>query len=61
MEICYSDEFLRFRAERNLTQAQLAELLGLSRMSIYNIESQQTNPSKVTYAKFKILKEEGVR
>ena len=45
--IDYAEEFLIFRAKRNLTQAKLAELLGISRMSVYNIESGKTNPSKV--------------
>ena len=58
--IDYAEEFLIFRAKRNLTQAKLAELLGISRMSVYNIESGKTNPSKVTYTKLKLLKEEGI-
>lgn len=61
MNICYSDEFLRFRAERHLTQTELANMLEISRTSVFNIEAQRTRPSKITYARFKILKEEGIK
>lgn len=38
----------QLRKERRLTQEQLANLSGLSRVSVYQIERGQTNPSLLT-------------
>ena len=56
----YANEFLIFRAKNHLTQFELACLLGISKTSVFNIESGKTNPRKVTYTKLKLLKEEGI-
>lgn len=50
-----SEEFKKIRSKLELTQNQLAEVLGLSWKTISNIETGSRNPSKLTAALLRLL------
>lgn len=52
METNYGIELLEFRAKHNLTQTQLAEILGVGVNMIHRYETQKNEPTKVNKIKF---------
>ena len=53
------DAMARYRAERNIGQAQAAHDAGISLQTWCNVERGVQNPSRLTAAKIKILLEKG--
>ena len=53
------DEMVRFRASNRLTMKQLAEMAGVTYMTISNIERGVQKPSRVTEAKIRLVMERG--
>lgn len=53
------DEMIRFRASNRLTMKQLAEMAGVTYMTISNIERGVQKPSRVTEAKIRLVMERG--
>lgn len=58
MKIDYPATLLRIRAELNLSQTALAELLGVSFTSINRWENGKYQPTKVAKEKIKLICEE---
>jgi DNA-binding XRE family transcriptional regulator len=54
------EQMVMYRAKHGLSQERLAELCGLTKATVWNIESGRSNPTKLTIAKIKnvIEKEE---
>lgn len=50
-------EFSEFRQANNLSQKLLAELIGVSRRTIQNVEASRRLPQKGTLKKFEELRE----
>lgn len=54
-----SERILDFRAKKNISAKTFAEMCHLTAQTIYNIENNLQNPSKITKLKIeKVLKEE---
>lgn len=53
------DEMVLFRASNRLTMKQLAEMAGVTYMTISNIERGVQKPSRVTEAKIRLVMERG--
>ena len=53
------DEMVMFRASNRLTMKQLAEMAGVTYMTISNIERGVQKPSRVTEAKIRLVMERG--
>lgn len=53
------DKMIRFRAKHNLSQDALAGKAGVSKQTIYMIETGQQNPSRLTEQKILLAMEEG--
>lgn len=51
------EEMTRFRAKRNLTQKELAHIVGVTVQTICNVETGQQTPSRVTEQKIRIAME----
>jgi DNA-binding XRE family transcriptional regulator len=51
-----AEEWRVFRARHRLTQQALAEILGVSRWTVKNVEQERFTPGKKLLARFKILK-----
>lgn len=49
------DAIIRYRAANNLSMKDFAAQVGLSVQTIYNIESVEQNPSRVTRAKIEMF------
>lgn len=49
------DAIIRYRAANNLSMKDFASQVGLSVQTIYNIESVEQNPSRVTRAKIEMF------
>lgn len=49
------DAIIRYRAANNLSMKDFAAQVGLSVQTIYNIESVEQNPSRVTRAKLEMF------
>lgn len=54
----YGEKLLKFRAKHNLTQMQLADLLGVGIFMIYRYEKGISQPSAVNKIKFEIKMKE---
>ena len=48
----FCETLLTFRAQHNLTQAQLADILGVSTMTVCRMENSKTKPTKVGVIKY---------
>ena len=51
------EEMTRFRAKNNLTQKELADIVGVTVQTICNVETGQQTPSRVTEQKIRIAME----
>ena len=51
------EEMTRFRAKHNLTQKELADIVGVTVQTICNVETGQQTPSRVTEQKIRIAME----
>ena len=49
----FGEEILKYRAENNLTQKEMAEMLGVTPFMIYRYENNISNPSKANAIRFK--------
>lgn len=58
MNIDYPATLLRIRAELNLSQTQLADMLGVSFASVNRWENGKYQPTKVAKEKIKLICEE---
>ena len=58
MNIDYPATLLRIRAELNLSQTQLADVLGVSFTSVNRWENGKYQPTKVAKEKIKLICEE---
>lgn len=58
MNIDYPATLLRIRAELNLSQTQLADMLGVSFTSVNRWENGKYQPTKVAKEKIKLICEE---
>lgn len=47
METNYSITLLEFRAKHNLTQKQLAEIIGVTAIMVHRYETRKSEPTKV--------------
>ena len=58
-----SDRMIKYRAAERISQQELADRCGVSKQTIYSIENETQEPSKVTLAKIEMVvgeeKEEG--
>ena len=55
-----ADKCIAYRAEHNLTMKQLAKMVGVSVITIFNIENQTHKPLATTAAKIlKIINKQG--
>ena len=50
----FGRKMLEFRAKHNLTQKQLAEILGVASNTVYRIECDLNSPSKVNAVKYEM-------
>ncbi|MBR5270634.1 MAG: helix-turn-helix transcriptional regulator [Clostridia bacterium] len=48
----YAQKLLQFRAKHNLTQDQLAKILGISKCMIFRYEKYMNKPTAVNCVKF---------
>ena len=53
------DAMARYRAERNIGQAEAAKDAGISLQTWCNVERGHQNPSRLTEAKIRLLLEKG--
>ena len=53
----FAKEMIDYRARHNLSQEKMAELMDLSKGSIYKLEARKTEPRAITVSKFEQLKE----
>ena len=53
----FAKEMIAYRARHNLSQEKMAELMELSKGSIYKLEARKTEPRAVTVSKFEQLME----
>lgn len=53
------DAIIRYRAANNMSMKDFAAKVGLSVQTIYNIESVEQNPSRVTRAKIEMFLGDG--
>ena len=51
----FAKEMIAYRARHNLSQEKMAELMELSKGSIYKLEARKTEPRAVTVSKFEQL------
>lgn len=49
----FENEMLEFRAKHNLTQKELAGILGVALNTVHRIECQKNKPAKVNEIKFR--------
>lgn len=54
----FKDKLLNFRAENDLTQTQLAEILGVSVAIIHRYETGKAEPHRVNLIKFERIMNE---
>lgn len=50
-----SERMILYRAKNRLNQQELADLCGVSKQTIYSIEGELQEPSKVTLAKIELV------
>lgn len=53
------DEIVMYRAKNKLTMKEFAEMVGVTYMTISNIERGVQNPSRLTEAKIRLVMEGG--
>lgn len=49
------ERMIEFRAKERINQQELAERCGVSKQTIYSIENEMQEPSKVTLAKIELV------
>ena len=50
-----SERMIQYRAKERINQQILADRCGLSKQTIYSIENEMQEPSKVTQAKIELI------
>lgn len=50
-----ADRIVRYRAKERLNQQEFADRCGVSKQTIYSIENELQEPSKVTLAKIELV------
>lgn len=49
------DRMIQYRARERINQQELADRCGVSKQTIYSVESGLQEPSKVTFAKIELV------
>ena len=50
-----SDEILRYRAQNNISQAEMANRCNVTKQTIFNIEHEAQEPTRLTEAKIRLV------
>lgn len=59
MEVKLSQEILRYRAVHNISQGEMANRCNVTKQTIFNIEHEIQDPTKLTTAKIRLVLDAG--